>query len=71
MGENFCRCRNSGAQVQDGRLDMKITISATLRSFFGRRDEIEIQGNTIKDILAGLRRSTLRVQKVCMTMKET
>ncbi len=33
---------------------MKITISATLRSFFGRRDEIEIQGNTIKDILAGL-----------------
>lgn len=33
---------------------MKIIISATLRSFFGRRDEIEIKGNTIKDILTGL-----------------
>ncbi len=33
---------------------MKIIISATLRGFFGRRDEIEIKGNTIKDILTGL-----------------
>ena len=33
---------------------MKITISATLRTFFGRRDEVEIPGNTIADILGGL-----------------
>ena len=33
---------------------MKVIISATLRSFFGRTSETEIQGNTIEEILKGL-----------------
>ncbi len=33
---------------------MKVYISATLRSFFGRISETEIQGNTIEEILKGL-----------------
>lgn len=33
---------------------MKVYISATLRSFFGRSAETEIKGNTIKEILKGL-----------------
>ena len=33
---------------------MKVYISATLRTFFGRQNEIDISGNTIKEILTGL-----------------
>lgn len=33
---------------------MKVIISATLRSFFGRTSETEIQGNTIEEVLKGL-----------------
>ena len=30
---------------------MKVYISATLRSFFGRNSEFDLEQNTIKDIL--------------------
>ena len=33
---------------------MKVIISATLRTFFGRTAETEIQGNTIQEILKNL-----------------
>ena len=33
---------------------MKVYISATLRGFFGRNERIEIEGETIRTLLAGL-----------------
>ncbi len=33
---------------------MKVIISATLRSFFERRNEVEVEGNTVDEILEGL-----------------
>ena len=33
---------------------MKVYVAATLKGFFGRNDEVEVNGNTVKKVLDGL-----------------
>lgn len=33
---------------------MKVYVAATLKGFFGRNDEVEVKGNTVKKVLDGL-----------------
>ena len=53
MDEDGRTYRTAESDTQEKRL-MKVIISATLRSFFGRNTEVEAEGNTIKEVLASL-----------------